>query len=357
LIVNGKKIKVIDVQEEDGVVYHVVDGKVDVGATVKGVIDAERRLRHMRHHSATHLLLYVLRKVYGNHIWQAGAKKEFDKARLDITHYKKPTEEEIREIERLVNAEIVANKPVTWEWMDRIQAERKYGFRLYQGGVPPGKEIRVVRVGDDVQACGGTHCSSTGEIGFFKIIRVESIQDGVIRFEFTAGESALEYVQGVERLLRDASAILRVEPSKLPKTVERFFEEWKERGKEIERLRKELAKVKAEKLLENAEEFDSIKVVAEITDSDMAEMVKIAEELVKAKCVGALMNPHGKVKVVTFSGVDVVDARDLIREIGRRIKGSGGGRKEIAQGAGQIALSKDELINVIFEVLSRTLTS
>ena len=355
LIVNGKRIRVVDVQEEDGVVYHVVDGNIDVGATVKGVIDAERRLRHMRHHSATHLLLYVLRKVYGNHIWQAGAKKEFGKARLDVTHYKKPTEEEIREIERLVNIEITANKPVSWEWMDRIQAERKYGFRLYQGGVPPGKEIRVVRVGDDVQACGGTHCSSTGEIGFFKIIRVESIQDGVIRFEFTAGESALEYVQSIERILRDASAILRVEPSKLPKTVERFFEEWKERGKEIEKLRKELAKVKAEKLLENAEEFDSIKVVAEITDADMAEMVKIAEELVKAKCVGALMNPHGKVKVVTFSGIDELDARDLIREIGRRIKGSGGGRKEIAQGAGQISLSRDELMNVIFEVLSRTL--
>ncbi len=350
--VNGRRIKVVDVQEEDGVVYHVVEGEVKVGDVVKGVIDAERRLRHMRHHSATHLLLYSLRKLYGNHVWQAGARKERGKARLDVTHYKKPSEEEIAEIERIVNAEIMANKPVTWEWMDRIEAERKYGFRLYQGGVPPGRLIRVVRVGDDVQACGGTHCSSTGEIGFFKIVRVESIQDGVIRFEFTAGESALEYVQGVERILKDASSILRVEPSKLPKTVERFFEEWKERGKEIERLKKEIAKIKAEKLLENAEEFDSIKVVCDVIDASMDEMVKIAEELVKAKAVGVLMNTEGKVKVVAFSGTDV-DARDIMREVGKRIKGGGGGRKEIAQGAGQIALSKDELTTIVFEILSK----
>ena len=351
--VDGRKIRVLDVQEEDGVVYHVVDGELKVGDVVKGVIDADRRLRHMRHHSATHLLLYALRKLYGNHVWQAGARKERGKARLDVTHYKKPSEDEIAEIEMFVNREIMADKPVRWEWMDRIEAERRYGFRLYQGGVPPGKDIRVVRVGDDVQACGGTHCSSTGEIGFFKIIRVESIQDGVIRFEFTAGESALEYVQGVERILKDASAILRVEPSKLPKTVERFFEEWKERGKEIERLRREIAKVKAERLLENAEEFDSIKVVCEILDASMDEMVKIAEELVKAKAVGVLMNTEGKVKVVTFSGVDGVDARELMREVGRRIKGGGGGRKEIAQGAGQVALDRDELTTIVFEFLSR----
>ncbi len=353
--VNGRRIKVVDVQEEDGVVYHVVEGEVKVGDVVKGVIDAERRLRHMRHHSATHLLLYSLRKLYGNHVWQAGARKERGKARLDVTHYKKPSEEEIAEIERIVNAEIMANKPVTWEWMDRIEAERKYGFRLYQGGVPPGRLIRVVRVGDDVQACGGTHCNSTGEIGFFKIVRVESIQDGVIRFEFTAGESALEYVQGVERILKDASSILRVEPSKLPKTVERFFEEWKERGKEIERLKKEIAKIKAEKLLENAEEFDSIKVVCDVIDASMDEMVKIAEELVKAKAVGVLMNTEGKVKVVAFSGTDV-DARDIMREVGKRIKGGGGGRKEIAQGAGQIPLDKNELTTLLFEILSKMIS-
>ncbi len=349
---DGNRINVIDVQEDDGVIYHVVDNPVlKVGDVVRGIVDRETRLRHMRHHSATHLLLYALRKLYGNHVWQAGARKEREKARLDVTHYKKPSNLEIAEIERIVNLEIMADKKISWEWIDRIEAEEKYGFRLYQGGVPSGREIRIVKVGEDVQACGGTHCSSTGEIGFFKIVKVESIQDGVIRFEFTAGESALEYVQSLESILRDASTILRVEPSILPKTVKRFFEEWKERGKEIERLRKEIAKIKAERLLESAEEFDSIKVVCEVLNASMDEMIKIAEELVRSKAVGILMN--NEFKVVAFSGVDF-DARDLIREVGKRIKGGGGGRKEIAQGAGKIVLNKDELMNLVFEFLSKT---
>ncbi len=355
LIVNGERIEVKAVFEEDGVVLHEVVNpeKFQTGTSVRGVIDPERRLRHMRHHSATHILLNVLRKKLGAHVWQAGAKKEFSKARLDVTHYKRPSEEEVREIERLVNAEVLANKPVSWEWMDRIEAERKYGFRLYQGGVPPGREIRIVRVGDDVQACGGTHCGSTGEIGLVKITKVESIQDGVIRFEFCAGEAALDYITQQENLLRKASEILRVEPAKLPQTVERFFEEWKERGKEIERLKEEIAKLKAENLMARAEEFDSIKVVAEVVDADMREMIKIAEALADRRCVGCLMSSEGKVRVVTFSGVEGIDARDLMREIGRRIKGSGGGRKKIAQGAGQITLSRDELMNIMFEFLAK----
>ncbi len=357
LIVNGAKIPVTSVFEEDGVVLHKVgdSSKFEVGVKVKGMIDAERRLRHMRHHSATHILLHVLRKKLGNHVWQAGARKEFSKARLDVTHYKKPSEEEIREIERLANAEVLANKPVSWEWMNRIEAERKFGFRLYQGGVPPGKEIRIVRVGDDVQACGGTHCNTTGEIGLIKITRVESIQDGVIRFEFCAGEAALDYIAQQESLLRQASEILRVEPAKLPSTVERFFEEWKEQRKEIEKLKREIAEIKAEMLVANAEEFDSIKVVAEVINADMKELIKLGEVLAEKGCVGCLMSPKGKVRVVTFSGDDRIDARELMKEIGRHIKGSGGGKPKLAQGAGQKALSRDELMNVIFSYLNRVL--
>ena len=357
LMCNGAKIPVVEVMEEDGVVLHKIDSKagIEVGAKVRGVIDARRRLRHMRHHSATHILLHVLRNKLGAHVWQAGARKEFGKARLDITHYKRPSDEEIEEIEMLINAEVMANKPITWEWMDRIEAEKRFGFRLYQGGVPPGKEIRIVKVGDDIQACGGTHCNSTGEIGVIKILKVESIQDGVIRFEFAAGESALEHIAEEERILKDASRILRVEPSKLPKTVERFFEEWKEQRKEIERLKKEIAELKAEMLIVEAEEFDSVKVIAEIVEADMQELVKLGDTLAVMGCVGCLMSTEGKVRVVAFSGDERIDARELIKEIGRHIKGSGGGRAKLAQGAGQIALSKDELMNVIFGFLRRKL--
>jgi len=353
LVLNSKKVPVIDVFDENGVVVHKVkDSKaLKAGDRVRGVIDRERRFRHMRHHSATHLLLYAIQQVLGKHAWQSGARKEWGKARLDVTHYKRPSEEEIYEIERIANGEVMANKPVTWEWMDRIEAEKCYGFRLYQGGVPPGRKIRVVRVGDDVQACGGTHCNATGEIGVIKILKVESIQDGVIRFEFAAGEAALEQIARNESLLREASRILRVEPAILPKTVQRFFDEWKEQRKEIERLFAEIARLKAESFAEEAEEFNAVKVVAEVVNAPMAELLKIAEELSKLGCVGSLISQRDGVKVVTFSGIEKIDARELIREIGRHIKGSGGGKPTVAQGAGQMVLTKDELMDIIFAFL------
>lgn len=353
LIVDGKKLEVVDVIEVDGVVLHKVKKKLNGVKRVKGVIDPNVRWRHMRHHSATHILLYSIRRILGNHVWQAGARKEFSKARLDVTHFRRPTDEEIKAIEITANREILANKPVKWMWMDRIEAERKFGFRLYQGGVPPGKDIRVVQVGEDVQACGGTHCRSTGEIGMLKILKVESIQDGVIRFEYAAGEAAIEAVEEMEKILRESSSILRVEPSKLPKTVERFFEEWKDQRKEIDRLKSELADVKAENMLEKAEEFDSIKVVADIVGGDMQVLQKLAESLASKGAVGCLMSRgEGKVYVVTFSG-SKYDARELMKEIGRRAKGSGGGRRELAQGAVQKLLDRDEMLDIIFEFLSK----
>lgn len=352
IISNGKRLRVSYVTELGGVVLHKIDGSVPLGE-VKGVIDQERRLRHMRHHSATHVLLYTLQKLYGKHIWQAGARKEADKARLDVSHYKKVTDEEVREIERLANREIFANKDIRWFWMDRIEAERKFGFRLYQGGVPPGKEIRIVCVGDDVQACGGTHCSKTGEIGFIKILSVDSIQDGVVRFEFAVAEAAIEAISKMESLLKESSKILRVEPQMLPKTVERFFEEWKEQKKEIERLKERIAELNGENLLRTAEDFSGLKVVAEVIDVDMAELQKLADYLSRKGALGCLMaQGEGRVFVVAFASGNY-DAREILKEVGKYAKGSGGGRKELAQGAAERLLTRDELASIIFEYLSR----
>ncbi|WP_457590818.1 alanine--tRNA ligase [Geoglobus sp.] len=352
---DGRKVDVIDVVEEDGVVLHKVKGEVPVGAEVRGVIDRERRFRHMRHHSATHLLIHVLQKKLGKHVWQAGARKEWDKARLDITHYKKLSDDQIREIELEVNREIMANKDVTWEFMDRIQAEQRYGFRLYQGGVPPGREIRIVRVGDDVQACGGTHCEKTGEIGVFKILKVESIQDGVLRFEYAAGEAALEQIAKEEALLKEASSILRVQPEILPKTVQRFFDEWKEQKKTIERLQEEIAEMRAEAIAREHEEFEDVSIVVDAVNVPPDMLAKIGIQLAKKGYVGILLSDHNGVKIAAFSGDERVDARDLIRIAGRLAKGGGGGRKDLAQGAGQIMPDRDELIAEIFAYLRERL--
>ena len=124
--------------------------------------------------------------------------------------------------------------PVEQKWMDRNEAEQTYGFALYQGGVPPGAIIRIVKVGADVQACAGTHMTSTGKVGPLRIVKTERIQDGVERFEFVAGVAAVLYDQQRDTIISKSSKTLRVPPEQLPAATSRFFEEWKERGKENE---------------------------------------------------------------------------------------------------------------------------
>ncbi|MFQ6054955.1 MAG: alanine--tRNA ligase, partial [Methanosarcinales archaeon] len=185
LITQDQLLRVEDVQIEGKVILHKVEpyenGAIKKGDIVTGKIDFNRRLAHARHHTATHIVHLSAKKVLGKHIWQAGSQLSTRQARLDISHYKKISPDELRKIESIANKMVMDNLKVTIKWMDRTIAERNCGFELYQGGVPPGKKIRVVKVGEDVEACGGTHCSFTGNIGGIKIIKTQSVQDGVER--------------------------------------------------------------------------------------------------------------------------------------------------------------------------------
>ena len=205
--------RVVDVRKVGRVIVHVVEGPAPPeGSVVKGVLDWERRHDLMRAHTATHIILGAARRVLGQHVWQAGAQKGVEHSRLDITHYKHLTLDEIHAIERLANQVVRANLPVETSWMPREEAEARYGFRLYQGGAVPGREIRVVEIpGWDAEACGGTHCARTGEVGLIKILRAERIQDGVERLVFAVGEHALRAVQEQEKAL--SACLLYTSPS------------------------------------------------------------------------------------------------------------------------------------------------
>ena len=153
-----KMVKVTDVQRYGDVIVHSIDGNLSKGEMVHCTVDWERRMALTRHQSATHVILGSARQVLGGHVWQSGAQKGIDQSRVDISHYKKIEDDEIEKIEEVANRIILSNIPVEKIWMDRGEAERQYGFRLYQGGVPVGKKLRVVRIGDfDVEACAGTY--------------------------------------------------------------------------------------------------------------------------------------------------------------------------------------------------------
>ncbi|MEM4069550.1 MAG: alanine--tRNA ligase [Thermoplasmata archaeon] len=255
---NGKIYKVKEVKKFGEVIVHYIDGNIDC-KSVHGKIDWDRRYRLMKNHTATHILLYSCRKVLGKHIWQAGAQKEEELSRLDITHYKKITREELKEIENVAMNIIMENVNVETQWMERNDAERLYGFKLYEGGIPPGDRIRVVKIGEyDVEGCGGTHILRTGEIGFIKILKEERIQDGVSRIIFSAGKGALNIVHKNEDILYRTSEIIRVAPEELPNSVKRFFEEWKDLRKQKDRLESRIISLEMEKIKLNAKKLKGI---------------------------------------------------------------------------------------------------
>jgi alanyl-tRNA synthetase len=404
----GTKVRVLAARLVDRVVIHEVEDVTAfvVGENVRGEIDIDRRQSLARHHTATHILLASIRGVLGNHIWQEGAQKGVDSSRLDVSHYKKVTDDEQKEIERRANRVIMDDLPVEQKWMDRNEAEQAYGFALYQGGVPPGAVIRVVHVGADVQACAGTHMTSTGKVGPLRIVKTERIQDGVERFEFAAGMAAILYDQERDAIVSKSSKTLRVPPEQLPSTTSRFFEEWKELGKENEELGELKAKFtsflmsespsikKAQdavnagdlntlrdvlssldaafKRLANVavtvdkvpnveisvlaptvtivEEMNGVKILSKIIDANMKELLRTSQELLNDYAVVILGGVRaGQANIVIMMRTDVakkgLNAAIIIKEACSLLGGSGGGRPERASGGGPHADKINEAVN------------
>jgi alanyl-tRNA synthetase len=355
LSTDGRTAQVTDVQARGDVILHHTEEEIDKGAFVRGQIDAERRRRLMRHHTATHVVGHAARQVLGEHIRQAGAQKGVDSARLDVRHYERLDSETVREIERVANDLVMANTAVQQEWPNRHEAEAEYGFDLYQGGIPEGTNIRLIHVDEDVQACAGTHLRRTGEIGSIKILSTERVQDGVERLAFAAGEAAVEHVQAMEDDLRAAAEAFDVDPEEVPETARRFFREWKERGKTIEDLKEELAAARAAGG-GGAEEVDigDAAAVVERVDGDMDELRATANALVAEGTVAVVgSGVDGAQFVVGVPDGVAVDAGDVVGELAGMVGGGGGGPPDFAQGGGPDADALDDALERAPEVLKR----
>lgn len=242
--ING--IKVVNVQKAHSRILHYLEkGKtLKKSEKVKLLVNERRRDAITKHHTATHMMIATCRNVLGKHVWQCGSKKDEEEAHVDITHYEKLSRNQKENIEREVNKKVIEALPVSWKEWDRGEAERKHGFRLYQGGGAIGKRIRVVEIkGLDVEACGGLHRRNTSELGLVKITKVEQVQDGVLRIYYKAGEKAIEYVQGQEAMLEDAGSELSVQKDELQNAIKRIFGEWREKGKELEQMQEQIAEI------------------------------------------------------------------------------------------------------------------
>jgi alanyl-tRNA synthetase len=259
LDIDGKTYEVVDVLKVGPVVLHVISPPLPVtpdtfhtlkGKQVTGHINAERREQLRNHHTATHIVFAACRRVLGPHVWQHGAKKTVNSAHLDITHYKSLTHEEVLAIENEANRIVHRCKDISKGFMPKDEAEKKYGFHLYQGGVVPGNELRVVNIADtDTEACCGTHCDNTAEVGTIKIQRTSRISDGILRLYYVAGENALKVRNAETTILHKLTDEWGIPQTEILPTAERFFNGYTKFGSRVERQTHKIIELQVKCLL------------------------------------------------------------------------------------------------------------
>lgn len=323
-IYRGKKVEMLGAEKHGRAVVHNIETEIPEHSRIIGNIDYERRRRLMVHHSATHLLLGVLREVLGEHVWQSGVQKGVDRSRIDITHFRKPTEEQLNQIEKKCLQYIMQGKPVTVRNIEWNKALSQYGFRLFEGGVPDGKTIRVVEIqGVDAEGCGGTHVKSTSELGFIKILKVDTVQEGIQRFTFAAGEAALNYVQEIYSNEQQIENDLSVGPERVRDSFSKLRNENIEFKKEKDRRIKE----SIETALGSLETFtaDGTEVSLISGSFGESEVKGIVSALFSQKKELALLNNRTKgetdLRIITSD----LDARKVIECFGKILGSNSGG--------------------------------
>ena len=341
LFFGGSAYRVVDTQKVGGVILHRVEGPLPAeaaGSVVRGVIDWERRYKLMRHHTATHVILGVARKVLGPHVWQAGAEKSESGARLDITHYKPLSDEEVRAIEDLANKVVLESREVRTYFMPKYEAEERYGFVLYEGGVVLEPVIRVVEIeGLDAEACFGTHLRNTREVGALKIVRTEKIADGVVRLEYVAGTQVSEYARLLEGKIRVAEGLLGGD---LTLRLQSLIKEVQDLRSRVSALRKYYVKELVKLIESSVERVGGLRVSViylDVVDSDalrdvLKEMSERYEDLVLV-----VLTPRGggglDVEVSEGSRAsEAVPASRLLSGLASLVGGRGGGGARHATG-------------------------
>ena len=335
--------RVLDTRKIGEHIVHLTDSSLSNGDVVHGCIDWNRRKQLMDHHTSVHIVGGAARKILGPHIYQAGANKSVDSARLDITHYNRLSRNDLDDIEKMANQVIVQVHKTEKTILNRKDADRKHGFDLYQGGAPKGDTIRVLRISDhDVQACGGTHHDELGQIGSIRIVRSTAVQDGVERLQIVAGQAALDFARDQDGLLRQTGDVFGVNINDVPRTAERFFTEWKEQRKRIEQLEAEIVRLRTSGGDDSSFSKDGVRIVIMESDGGLKNMSKMLKELTldESKPTLAILGSKdggGKLMVATTENSiasERYNSVDILQSIIPHISGGGGGRPTFAQGGG-----------------------
>ena len=330
-----QKIKA-DVYGHHGVLS---EGTLNVGDTVQAQVDGAERAATMRNHSVTHLMHKALREVLGDHVQQKGSLVNAERTRFDFTHNTPVTAAQITEIERLVNAEVLANSATQARVMDIESAQQTGAMMLF--GEKYGESVRVLDIGSSRELCGGTHVARTGDIGLFKVVAEGGVAAGVRRVEAVTGANALAYLQSLEATVDQAAAVLRAPVAELNTRITGALDQIKALEKELAQLKGRLASSQGDELAGQAVDVKGIKVLAAKLDGADAKtlretMDKLKDKLKTAAIVLAAVDGD-KVQLaagVTADSTARVKAGELVNFVAQQVGGKGGGKPDMAMAGG-----------------------
>ena len=362
IVSENATLTVLDTKKTNGVYIHEV--KIEAGSIKKGdtltlKIDTARRLSIKRNHSACHLLQAALRAVLGTHVEQAGSYVDEHRVRFDFTHLAAMTKEEIAKVEAIVNSNILAAEACSTEVSDIESARKKGAMALF--GEKYGDKVRVVSIGSSsVELCGGTHVSSTGEIGLFKVISESSVAAGVRRIEGTTGLGVLALLSEKDELILEVAKELKAQnPQTIAKKASALQSEIKETKRELESANARLSEMKTQSLLEGIKTVGKFKLLTARVDAK-PDAARGLCDAVKAKfpdgvAVFAAVS-DGKLNFAASAGPDAVKAGahagNILREISAICGGKGGGRPDSAMSGGRDLDKIDEALLRVEEILS-----
>ncbi|QQJ98350.1 alanine--tRNA ligase [Burkholderia ambifaria] len=314
-------------------------GTLKIGDVLRAEIDAHRRARTQRNHSATHLMHKALREVLGAHVQQKGSLVDAEKTRFDFAHNAPMTDDEIRRVEQIVNNEILANAPGIVRVMPYDEAVKGGAMALF--GEKYGDEVRVLDLGFSRELCGGTHVHRTGDIGFFKIVVEGGVAAGIRRVEAITGDNAVRYVQELDARVNEAAAALKAQPSELTQRIAQVQDQVKSLEKELGALKSKLASSQGDELAQQATEIGGVYVLAATLDGADAKTLretvdKLKDKLKSAAIVLAAVE-GGKVSLIAGVTPDAskkVKAGELVNFVAQQVGGKGGGRPDMAQAGG-----------------------
>ncbi|MGE4533283.1 alanine--tRNA ligase [Halomonas sp.] len=343
----GGRFLVEDTQKQGGHHLHhgvLLEGELAVGAAVRPEVDAGLRAATMRNHSATHLMHKALRLVLGDHVAQKGSLVTPERLRFDFSHFEPMTAEQLAEVERLVNEQVLANAPTRIEQMTLEQAKAKGAAALFEAKYAGSVRVLTIGAGDfSIELCGGTHVARSGDIGCFHIVGEQGIASGVRRIEAITGEEALAWFREQEARVNRIGERLKAKPEQVEERVEALVERNRGLEKELERLKAKLASAAGSDMVAEAREIHGVKVLARVLEGVSGKELRGLLDQLKNKLgsgiivLGVADEAAGKVSLIAGVTDDLtgrVKAGELVNHVAGQVGGKGGGRADMAQAGG-----------------------